>query len=268
VSRHVSSLEQDLGATLFRRSTRQLHLTDAGSAFYERTIKILGDIGEAWRLASATSTDAVGSLKVWAPEEFGTLYLSHLIPQFMAQHPGLSIEITLGAQESGLPSQEYDLALLIGEPGDSRFYAHRFARNQYVICCAPAYLEKVEEPTFPSALSAQNCLIQNGNNIWQFSSVKSSVNISAEVSGNFRSNLWLPILEATLAGAGFARLPLWIAGKHLADGCLVTVLNKYQVQCQDSSIYGLYPEKRTASPKIRALIEFLSEGLDENDHWN
>jgi DNA-binding transcriptional LysR family regulator len=268
VSRHISSLEQDLGASLFRRSTRQLLLTDAGSAFYERSTKILGDIGEAWRLAGATSAEAIGSLKVWAPNEFGMLYINPLIPKFMLQNPGLSVEVMLGELESELSSAQYDLAVQIGEPGNSRFYAQRFARNHYVVCCAPSYLERVEEPTFPSALSDQNCLVHIGRKVWQFTSAKSSVDISVEVSGNFRSNLLSPILEATLAGTGFARLPLWLAGEHLAAGRLQTVLTKYQVKCPDTTIYGLYPEKRTTSPKIRAFIDFLSESFEKVTYWN
>ncbi|UNU43732.1 LysR family transcriptional regulator [Sphingopyxis sp. YF1] len=259
VSRYISNLEQSLGTSLFRRSTRQLLLTDAGSAFYERARTILDEVADAWRLASASSADVIGSLTVWAPQEFGMVRLNALIPQFMNQYPGLSVDLTLGEKESELSSAKYDVAIHIGEPADSRFYAHRFARNQYVICCAPSYLELVEEPAFPSALSEQNCLVHTGRKIWQFSSAKSSVDISVEVSGNFRANLLSPILDAAIAGGGFARLPSWLASPYLESGQLTTVLEKYQVKCDDSVIYGLYPEKRSISPKIRAFIDFLTE---------
>jgi len=243
-------------------------LTDAGSAFYERATMILGEVSEAWRLASATSAETVGSLKVWAPIEFGMLYINALLPQFMARNPGLSVDLVLGEADSELRSAQYDLALQIGEPADSRFYAERFARNQYEICCAPSYLERVGEPNFPSALGEQNCLIHTERTNWQFSSAKSSVDISVEVSGNFRSNLLSPVLEAALAGAGFARLPLWLAGPHLEAGRLQSVLGKYQVKCQDHTIYGLYPEKRSTSPKIRAFIDFLTESFEQHTCWN
>lgn len=268
VSRYISGLEQDLGTALFRRSSRQLLLTDAGSAFYERATTILSEVSEAWRMAGATSAETVGSLKVWAPVEFGMLYVNALLPEFMARNPGLSVELTLGEADSELRSAEYDLALQIGEPADSRFYAERFARNQYEICCAPSYLERVSEPHFPSALGEQNCLIHTERTNWQFCSAKSSVDISVEVSGNFRSNLLSPVLEAALAGAGFARLPLWLAGPHLEAGRLQSVLGTYQVKCQDSTIYGLYPEKRSTSPKIRAFIDFLTESFERQTCWN
>jgi DNA-binding transcriptional LysR family regulator len=268
VSRHISNLEQDIGAVLFRRSTRQLLLTDAGSAFYERSTKILEDIAEARRLAGTSTTEAVGSLRIWAPTEFGMLHLTRLIPTFMAQHPGLSIDLVFGDADSELQSAQYDLAIQIGEPGDSRFYAHRFARNNYVACCAPQYFERMAEPNFPSALSDHNCLVHNGRKVWQFCSAKSSVDISVEVSGNFGSNIFSPILDATLSGAGIARLPRWLAGPYLADGRLVAVLERYQVQNQDAAIYGLYPEKRSSSPKIRAFIDFLSDEYSKISFWN
>lgn len=268
VSRYITSLEQELGTLLFRRSSRQLLLTDAGSTFYDHATKILSDVAEAWQIAGATSSEAVGSLKVWAPIEFGMMYINTLIPKFMALNPGLSVELILGEANSELRSAQYDLALQIGEPADSHFYAERFARNQYVICCAPSYIERVLEPSFPSVLGEHNCLIHAEHKNWQFSSAKSSVDISVEVSGNFQSNLLMPVLESTLAGAGFARLPLWLVGPHLIAGRLRTALDKYQVKCQDPTIYGLYPEKRTTSPKIRAFIDFLAENFKQHTYWN
>src|ERR1700758_2215933 len=56
VSRYVSALEADLGAALFNRSTRRLHLTEVGASFYEHASRILSE-GEEGRLA-ATSPNA------------------------------------------------------------------------------------------------------------------------------------------------------------------------------------------------------------------
>jgi DNA-binding transcriptional LysR family regulator len=47
VSRYISGLEADLGAALFNRSTRSLHLTEAGTSFYERATLVLTGIEEA-----------------------------------------------------------------------------------------------------------------------------------------------------------------------------------------------------------------------------
>jgi DNA-binding transcriptional LysR family regulator len=267
VSRHVSSLEQDLGATLFRRSTRQLLLTDAGTAFYDRASNILKEIEDARRATVAAVSEPIGNLKIWAPLEFGTQHVSALLPKFMAQTPGLSVDFTLGDADQDQSSVHFDLFIKIGEPSDSRFYAQRFARNQYVICCAPSYLERTPEPGFPSALRDHNCLVHGNRQVWQFGSAKSTVEVSVEIAGNFRSNQLRPVLAAALTGAGFARLPLWIAGEHLRNGQLITVLNRYEVISEDNAIYGIYPEKRSVSPKIRTFIEFLTSEWGSPPKW-
>lgn len=268
VSRQISSLEGDLGVTLFRRSTRQLSLTDAGLSFYDRAVSILADIEDARRSTAASIAEPTGTLRLRAPVEFGKLHLSALLPRFMTQAPGLSIDLTLADTDEEAPSAQFDFTIMIGEPADSRLYAQRFAYNRHVICCAPSYLNRAPQPDFPSALRDHNCLIHGDRTTWQFGSAKSTVEVSVEVAGNFRSNTLEPILAATLAGTGFARLPLWIAGNSLRNGDLRVVLDRYEAKSSDSAIYGLYPEKRSLSPKIRSFIEFMIGELGTPPHWD
>lgn len=267
VSRHVASLEEDLGAVLFRRSTRQLLLTDAGSTFYERATSILAQVEEVRRSTSADAAEPIGTLKLWAPVEFGKMHLSGMLPRFLAQSPGLSIDLVLDDRDQDVALPQFDLSIQIGEPADSRFYAQKFARNRYVVCCAPAYFDRAPEPKFPSALQEHNCLIHGNRDVWRFCSAKSSVEVAVTVAGNFQSNRLEPILDATAAGAGLARLPLWLAGRHLADGRLIPVFNNYEVVAPDHLIYGLHPEKRSMSPKIRTFLEFLIQEFGTPPYW-
>lgn len=267
VSRHVGSLEDDLGTILFRRSTRQLLLTDAGSAFYERAASILANVEEARRSTSATATEPVGTLKLWAPVEFGKLHLSGIIPRFLAKSPGLSIDLTLGDSEQDTALPQFDLSIQIGEPTDSRFYAQKFARNQYVVCCAPSYFNRAPEPKFPSALRDHNCLVHSNRDTWYFGSAQSSVEVAVTVIGNFKSNRLEPILDVVRAGGGFARLPLWIAGRDITEGRLIPVLRNYEIVSADHTIYGLHPEKRSMSPKVRTFLEFLMVEFGTPPFW-
>ncbi len=267
VSRHMSRLEEDLGATLLRRSTRQMLLTDAGAAFYDRAINILHEIEEARGTTRAFAAAPNGNLKIWALSEFGKRHLCGLLPKFMAKTPGVSIDLTLGDSEQQTASVQFDLSIQLGTPNDSRLYAQKLARNQYVVCCAPSYLERAQEPSFPSALREHNCLIHSKHETWQFGSAKSTVETLVEVDGNFRSNELEPLLSAALAGIGFARLPLWLVGLHLRDGLLVTVLNRYEVISSDNAIFAIYPEHKILSPKSRLFVEFLRGEFGSPPLW-
>ncbi len=267
VSRYVANLEEDLGTVLFRRSTRQLLLTDAGAAFYERAAIILADVEEARRSTSEAAAEPVGTLKLWAPVEFGKLHLSSLLPRFLAASPGLSIDLTLGDSDQDTALPQFDLSIQIGEPADSRFYAHKFARNRYVVCCAPSYFDRAPEPQYPSGLRDHNCLLHSNRDVWRFGSAKSSVEVAVAVVGNFRSNRLEPVLEAALGGAGLARLPLWLAGRDLAARRLIPILTNYEIVSPDHTIYGLHPEKRSMSPKVRTFLEFLTHEVGTPPFW-
>jgi DNA-binding transcriptional LysR family regulator len=269
VSRHISNLEQDLGSTLLRRSTRQILLTDAGANFYERAARILEDLEQARRAASATASQPIGTLKLRAPTEFGAMHLVPGIAAFMAQTPGLSMDLHLTDEDLDTGSSQYDISILVGgKPEESRFYAQKFAPNRYVICCAPSYIARASEPKVPSALRDHNCLVHGDLQSWQFGSNRSTVEVAVVVAGNFRSNRMQPILAAALAGEGFARLPCWLAGADLRSGALVPILPNYDVMCADTMIYGLYPEKSSSSPKMRVFLEFFMNRIGATPYWD
>jgi DNA-binding transcriptional LysR family regulator len=267
VSRHIASLEQDLGVSLFRRSTRQLLLTDVGMVFFEKATQILADVEEARRSTLAASGEPVGTLKLWAPSEFGEMHIAPLIPAFMAATPGLSVDLTLAAEEQNSSASQYDISIILGEPPESRFFSHKFARNQYAICCAPSYLKRALAPDFPSALQEHNCLLHADDSTWRFGSARSTVEVAITVSGNFRSNRLQPVLKAALAGAGFARLPFWLIGPHVRDGRLVTILGNYEPLATDNGIYGIYPERRSSTPKLRAFMDFITARIGAPPCW-
>jgi len=56
VSKLISRLETRLGSRLINRTTRKLTLTEEGQAFYQRAVRILGEMEEAERAAASRST--------------------------------------------------------------------------------------------------------------------------------------------------------------------------------------------------------------------
>ena len=94
VSKLVARLEQRLGTRLVNRSTRRLQLTPEGCAFYERGVRILADLDEAERCASAHAAPS-GRLRVNANVPFGHHFLLPLAPAFLARHPEVTLDIVL-----------------------------------------------------------------------------------------------------------------------------------------------------------------------------
>src|SRR4051794_33379342 len=111
VSRSVAQLEQDLGIRLLHRTTRQLHLTDAGAAFYERAARALNDIGEATVAAADTQAELSGSVRVTAPVDLGVFALAPIVARFARKHPKIRVELGLTGRVVDLVAEGFDLAV-------------------------------------------------------------------------------------------------------------------------------------------------------------
>ena len=91
VSRRLASLETRLGVRLVNRTTRSLHLTDEGAAYYETCSRVLADIQEADATVSAGRADPRGILRVAAPASFGNQHVAPLVPKFAERYPEIAI---------------------------------------------------------------------------------------------------------------------------------------------------------------------------------
>src|SRR3954447_744109 len=67
VSRTVTRLEDELGVRLLQRTTRKLHLTEAGQAYYERARAALASLAEAASAATNLSAEPRGTVRLSAP---------------------------------------------------------------------------------------------------------------------------------------------------------------------------------------------------------
>lgn len=269
VSRYIKALEDDLGVKLFRRSSRRIDLTDAGLSFYEKAVVLLRDVEEARRSVTDTSSTLSGRLRIQAPLDFGRLYVSPSLPQFLSENPRASIDLQLVCLEQAAVS-EFDLKIVTEPPDSSNYFMQKIAANRYIICASADYLQSLSIPKVPGDLADHNCLLDSspGAHRWAFGSMRSSVIDEVRVSGNFRSNSINALLEAATQGVGIARLPVWIAGPLVKSGALVHVLVTYDVHAPNSGIYGLYHERKSASSKIKIFVEFLQRYIGRPPRWD
>src|SRR5271169_4076264 len=173
VSRRIVSLENRLGASMFRRTTRRLSLTEAGQAYYERARRILADVVEAEDMASRSNGELKGKLKVAGPMSFGWRHMSPVVTEFLSAHPEVDIELDLNDRRVDLVSEGFDLAVRIGSLPDSSIIARTLAPCRHVVCASPAYLASHGTPRMPADLASQVhvCLAYNNrpkSEQWRF----------------------------------------------------------------------------------------------------
>jgi len=273
VSRQVGALEADLGVRLFTRTTRRLNLTEAGTALFEQSERILGEIDAMREAVRAVDATPRGLLRVTAPIVYGRLHLVPLLPAFLERHPEVEINVVLSDAVVDLLENDIDLALRIAALPDSSLIARRIASVERVICGSPDYLARRGTPAVPSDLCEHACLPfrfhtaanvwRTGSNVWRLEGRDGLEEIS--VQGRFTANNADALVIAALAGLGLILVPTWLVSEHLRQRRLVPVLGDYRVSPSDieTAVYAVYPSGRFLAPKVRAFIDFLVENVGE-----
>jgi DNA-binding transcriptional LysR family regulator len=131
VSKLVAQLEDRLGVKLLVRTTRGLTATEAGLNYYERARRSIEEADEA-ELAARGAAGLTGKLRVCAAVTFARIHLMPRIPQFLARHPDLEMEVVL--DDRNVDVQEgIDVGLRMGRLADSTLTARRIASGRHAV---------------------------------------------------------------------------------------------------------------------------------------
>lgn len=265
VSRQISALEKRLNIKLLYRTTRKVSLTEEGRVFYQHCRGVLDGLDAAEQAVSHLQSKPQGRIKLTAPVTYGEQQLLPLVNDFMVRYSDIEVTAFLSNQKMDLIDGGYDLAIRIGKLSDSTMMAKKLSRRTNFVCAAPAYLEKHGTPHSLSELSQHNCLLGT-RDYWHFiedGKIDSGKNTDKEknlrVSGSVQYNSGHSLVDAALKGLGIVQLPDYYVQQYLASGELVSLLDDYREP--EESIWAIYPHNRHLSPKIRLLVDYLSEHL-------
>jgi DNA-binding transcriptional LysR family regulator len=268
VSKQVSRLEDRLGARLLNRTTRQLSLTEAGTAFYAGCRQVVSEAEAAEAAVTHLAQAPRGRLHVNAPMSFGQKHVAPALPALLASYPELSIDLQLNDRTVDLVDEGFDVAVRIGQLSDSTLIARRLAPLRLAVAAAPDYLARRGTPEHPTDLKQHDCLIYSylaSGRTWSFKGPDGPVRVG--IDGPIEANNGDALCAAALAGAGIVRLPTFICGDALRAGTLRPVLADW-ADPGDSGIYAVYPASRNVSPKVRVFIDFLAAKFGAGPYWD
>jgi DNA-binding transcriptional LysR family regulator len=275
VSRYVSAIEADLGAALFNRSTRRLHLTEVGKSFYKDAVRILDDVADARLAATSLNASPQGLLRINIPGAFGRRHIVPHLSDFLSAYPDIRVDATLTDETVDLIASGADLAVRIGALTDSSLVAQRLAPHRRVLVASPAYLAQRPPIEAPRDLEDQACLAfaLQPKEAWYFRRHGESLEepIEVAVRGRLRANDSEALLDAALAALGVALLPTWLAGEDIVAGRLIALLPTWEALIApgpDRGIWGVYPPKKVVAPKVRAFLAFLHWRFGKPPYWD
>jgi DNA-binding transcriptional LysR family regulator len=264
ISRQLRNLEAELGAPLIVRSTRRLHVTDAGRQWYASCVRILRELDEA-RGAVAGGDEVRGRVVISVSMTFGMQKLVPRLAKLAERYPRLSVELRLEDQLVDLVAEGVDVAVRAGSPppDSTAFLAQPLFAMPRIVVAAPRWLRKHGTPRMPAQLADRPGLVQvtpAGTTIrWLLQPLEladpgdAAQTITPE--GVIRSNSPAALRQLAIDGVGAAYLPDWLVADDLADGRLRRVLAGWASPPIPS--WAVYRSELRGSPRLRAVLEAL-----------
>jgi DNA-binding transcriptional LysR family regulator len=261
LSRAVADLEQHLGAQLLTRTTRQLHLTEAGVVFVQHAEQLLAARRAAIdAIAELTGGVPRGRLRVSMPVAVGERLLANSLPEFRRRYPELRLEVDLSDRNVALVEGGFDVAIRVGQPSDSSLRAQLLGKVPVVLVASPAWLSQQQEggPKSPADVSRCDCVVVGpvaGPAVWTL--YKGDRKESVSVAGVVHTTS--PTFGAQLAchGFGLLRTTEWVIREELRRGELVPVMTSWSLnhpQHGGVPVYVMYAQAGGVAPPLKSRV--------------
>lgn len=276
VSRRLAALEARLGERLLLRTTRRLNLTEFGQAVLEHAHQVAAEVAATSALALHRQARPSGKLRLSVPGDFAQALLAEAFVEFSLRYPEVTLELDLSPRRVDLLSENFDLAIRMGElPDDSTLTARPLGAFTAALYAAPSYLALHGRPRQPEELLRHSTLalarrgggshpwlLRHGEQFWD-SSARPADPAAPPFAPRLAANSPAFLLQLAAGGMGIAAADSRFAAPYLADGRLEAVLPGWQLPVVQGWI--VFPGRRLLSAKSRAFIDFLCAWLQPNN---
>jgi DNA-binding transcriptional LysR family regulator len=263
VTRAVAALEQRIGTQLLIRTTRSVHLSEAGQRYLEDCRRILSEVQEAEDSAAGSHAQPRGQLTVTAPVLFGELFVTPVMAGYLTEYPEVSINALLVDRVVSMVEEGIDVAVRIGELPDSNQHAIRVGEVRRVVCGSPAYLAAHGRPQHPQALAglpvvATAATGQMRN--WPFLEQGEPLVVRPEPRLVVTANQ--AAITAACLGLGLTRVLSYQVANRVAAGELEIVLAEFELP--PLPIHVVYQGGRKAPARVRSFVDYAVKALREH----
>lgn len=232
VSKMMTRLEARLGATLLRRSTRRVQVTDEGLAFARAARGVLEALDQAEREAGCGPV--AGLVRIATSAAYANHILAPILPDLLDRHPELDLELIIGDGVSDMLSQPIDLAIRAGPLPDSSLQARSLGATRVLTVRAPGAAERRIGFAYPRR-----------DPLWN----------SAQPRLRTSDGNTLAVLAA--AGCGTARAAAFVVRDALASGALDVVPDSPEGREEFHVVY--LGKAATLPPRIATVLDFLTK---------
>ncbi|WP_296224294.1 LysR family transcriptional regulator [Ralstonia sp. UBA689] len=263
VSRRVADLEARLGVRLLQRSTRAVHVTDVGQAFYAHCETMTQAARAAFEVAEHAGEKPSGRLRVSCPVGVAHLFLAPVVPRFLRAHPDVRLELDVTNRRVDVIGEGYDVALRVRSTlDDSNLVVRTFGMSQQVLVASPEFV--AAHGPFDTVVSLQGVAalwlgaVTGERSRWHLTGPDGAA-VDIECQPVLATDDLHMLTQSTIAGVGVGLLPYNLCAEGLRDGRLVRLLPDHKPP--KHQFHAVFPSRRGLVPAVRAFIEFLAAEL-------
>lgn len=256
VTRGLAGLERELGARLFRRTTRVVTLTEAGAKFLVDAKRILADTEESMANVGAVDAELRGNLVVTASVMFGNAYVAPLLLAFLRRHSRVRARALLVDRVVDLVAEGVDVAVRIAHLKDSSLRATKVGAVRRVLCASPGYLEAHGTPKRIADLREHDTIafsLGDAPRDWTFAGGRSAGRVAIEP--RLVTNSTETSLRAAVAGRGITRALSYQVASDVRAGRLVVVLP--ELEPPPIPVHVVHAADGHPPARVRAFVDFV-----------
>ena len=272
VTKLVQDLEAHLGTKLLQRTTRRVSVTPAGAAYYERAVRLIGELEEMDANTASTRVQLRGRLRVDIGSSLANLILIPALPAFRASFPDIHLDLGVSDRPVDLIGDGVDCVIRGGELADNSLVARRIANLDYVTCASPVYLDARGVPAHPAELAAGRAGaapagVPGHAVVTYFSSLtdrpfalhfqRAHEALVIDGQPGVGVNESTAHLTALLTGLGVGQTFRFMAQPHLRSGALRPVLEEWTRPRHP--VHLVYPSARHLNAKLRVFADWVAQ---------
>ena len=252
ISQQLKSLEDDIGITLLKRTTRKQSLTAAGENFYQYCQRLNAIAEEALLGAKDSLNEPQGRVRITASNALMDTIVAPAISRVLKRYPKIKPEFLSIDRHIDIAQERIDLAIRVGSSKDSSMKQQRIGEFRDVLCVHKAlYRSGVDDTTHYIANNWQSRKIYHF-----FKSVVGDSQLIYEKDADVFSNSYHTCLALLHDQVGVGLIPDFLF--NCVDD-LVEVFPNYQLEL--NHIYAIYPYAQHMPLAVRVCLDEIKSAL-------
>lgn len=261
VTKLVQGLENHLRIKLLNRTTRRVTVTPDGSAYYERVVRLLGDLEDIESSVTHAKERPRGRLRIDAGAAISNFILLPALPGFLSRYPEIQVELGVSDRPADLIGDNVDCVIRGGPMLEPSLVARHIGDLRWMTCATRAYFGRHAKPTHPTDLQSGHTLaayfFPRSGRMRALTFERDGKRFEIQPNPRVAVNDSSAHFASLRAGVGLGQILSFIVSANGAKDEFVSVLGDWQPAALP--VHVLYPANRHLSTKVRVFVDWAAE---------